>query len=316
MMSPLPMRCSAREVGSASRLLGSPRDQLRLVVPARRSVVTIRHRGRSGPQGQFRRPASVRQLGFAATSFGFSGRIRGRSADGSDSSPACEQEHRRDVFVGDGLRHFHNRRRRSRRAAPHESSDPTHAERPERRSPSRAPSLDFDSGSIDVGTTLNDITPLRRRIQPTRAAAQHAFPRRAGTASPTSARWIAGERPAPVRTTCSAFSIPSVAGDAVQINLQTAGRRIGASDCGGRRGRHAGRPAYRAPLDNAVSQSFLAQTGTPVSTVPAVRREHFVRPQINVRRDGETAEASPPFRGARSRGAMPAAQFSLLTLPS
>ena len=299
MMSPLPHALQRPgEVGSGlTDLLGiAPGASYRLVVPAPEgSVVTISDIDGAllGAGTQLPAPSVITaSLGFAADQFGFSGRYL---EDDPLTEAIIASLVTKNIVVtvssGDGLRTFTNAA-----VAPSGGSAPTQVIGPDDTPSdlndvafSGAPSLDFDSGSIDVGgTTLNDINSAPPQ-DPANAslAARHAFPetRWNGFTNFSSGYGSRANVSAPSDNVLG-FSHPfGGAADAVQINL-TGGTSASAPQTAAAAAvvmqvaRLTGHP-----FDNARQvRSFLAQTGTPVSTVPQSDVNNFVGPQINVRR--------------------------------
>ena len=299
MMAPLPHALQRPgEVGSGlTDLLGiAPGASYRLVVPAPEGAsVTISDIDGAflGAGMQLPAPTVITaSLGFAADQFGFSGRYL---EDDPLTEAIIASLVSRNIVVtvssGDGLRTFTNAA-----VAPSGGSAPTQVIEPDDTpsdlndvASSGAPSLDFDSGSIDVGgTTLNDINSAPPQ-DPANAslAAQQAFPetRWNGFTDFSSGYGSRVNVSAPSDNVIGLGHPFGGAADAVQVNL-TGGTSASAPQTAAAAAvimqvaRLTGHP-----FDNARQvRSFLAQTATPVPTVPQSDVNNFVGPQINVRR--------------------------------
>src|SRR5713101_4832969 len=300
MMAPLPHgQQRGGEVGSGlTDLLGiAPGASYRLVVPGvpAGGPVTISDiDGSFLGAGMQSPPPNVitASLGFAVDQFGFSGRYL---EDDPLTEAIIASLVQRNIVVtvssGDGLRTFTNAA-----VAPSGGSAPTLAIGPGGTPSdlndvafSGAPSLDFDSGSIDVGgTTLDDINSAPPQ-DPAYAglASQHAFPetRWNGFTLFSSGYGSRVNVSAPSDNVLG-FSHPfGGAADSVQVNL-TGGTSASAPETAAavavvlQVARLTGHP-FPSPLH---VRKFLAQTGTPVPMVPQSDVSNSVGPQINVRR--------------------------------
>jgi len=299
MMAPLPHALQRPgEVGSGlTDLLGiAPGASYRLVVPAPEGAsATISDIDGAFLGAGMQSPAPTvitASLGFAADQFGFSGRYL---EDDPLTEAIIASLVSKNIVVtvssGDGLRTFTNGA-----VAPSGGSAPTQVIGPDDTpsdlndvASSGAPSLDFDSGSIDVGgTTLNDINSAPPQ-DPANAslAAQHAFPetRWNGFTNFSSGYGSRVNVAAPSDNVLGISHPFGGAADAVQVNL-TGGTSASAPQTAAAAAvimqvaRLTGHP-----FENALQvRSFLAQTATPVSTVPQSDVNNFVGPQINVRR--------------------------------
>jgi hypothetical protein len=303
MMAPLPHALQRPgEVGSGlTDLLGiAPGASYRLVVPAPEGgALTISDIDGAFLGAGMQSPAPnviTASIGFGEDQFGFSGRYL---EDDPLTEAIIASLVSKNIVVtvssGDGLRTFTNTA-----VAPSGGSAPTQVIGPD-DTPSNlndivlsgAPSMDFDSGSIDVGgTTLNDINSAPPQ-DPANAslAAQHAFPetRWNGFTNFSSGYGSRVNVSAPSDNVLG-FSHPfGGAADAVQVNL-TGGTSASAPETAAAAAivmqvaRLTGHP-----FENARQvRSYLAHTSTPVPAVPQSDVNNFVGPQINVRRAVET----------------------------
>jgi hypothetical protein len=299
MMAPLPHALQRPgEVGSGlTDLLGiAPGASYRLVVPAPEgSAVTISDLDGAFLGAGMQSPAPTvitASLGFGEDQFGFSGRyLEDDPLTEAVIASLVSKNIVVTVSAGDGLRTFTNAA-----VAPSGGSAPTQVIGPGDTPSdlndvalSGAPSLDFDSGSVDVGgTTLNDINSAPPQ-DPANAslAAQHAFPetRWNGFTNFSSGYGSRVNVSAPSDNVLGVSHPFGGAADAVQVNLtggtsastpQTAAAAAVVMQVA----RLTGHPFESA----RQVRSFLAQTATPVPTVPQSDVNNFVGPQINVRR--------------------------------
>jgi hypothetical protein len=299
MMAPLPHgQQRPGEVGSGlTDLLGiAPGASYRLVVPAPEGpFATISDIDGSFLGAGMQSPAPnviTASLGFGVDQSGFSGRYL--EDDPLTEAIIASLVHENIVVTvssGDGLRTFTNAA-----VAPSGGSAPTLVIK-RNGTPSDlndvafsgAPSLDFDSGSIDVGgTTLDDINSAPPQ-DPANAdlAAQHAFPetRWNGFTNFASGYGSRVNVAAPSDNVLG-FSHPfGGAADSVQVDL-TGGTSASAPETAAavavvlQVARLTGRP-FPSPVH---VRKFLARTGTPVPMVPQSDVSNSVGPQINVRR--------------------------------
>jgi hypothetical protein len=299
MMAPLPHALQRPgEVGSGlTDLLGiAPGASYRLVVPAPEGAFVTNSDVAAAFLGagmQLPAPSVITaSLGFAADQSGFSGRYL---EDDPLTEAVIASLVSKNIVVtvssGDGLRTFTNAA-----VAPSGGSAPTQVIGPDQTPSdlndvafSGAPSLDFDSGSIDVGgTTLNDINSAPPQ-DPANAslAAQHAFPetRWNGFTNFSSGYGSRVNVSAPSDNVLG-FSHPfGGAADAVQVGLSggtsaSAPQTAAAAAVVMQVARLTGHPFGNA----RQVRGLLARTGTPVPTVPQSDVNNFVGPQINVRR--------------------------------
>jgi len=299
MMAPLPHALQrAGEVGSGlTDLLGiAPGASYRLIVPAPEgTAVTITDLDGAFLAAGMQVPAPnviTASLGFSEDQYGFSGRYL---EDDPLTEAIIASLVSKNIVVtvssGDGLRTFTNAA-----VAPSGGSTPTQViERDDTPSNlndvflSGAPSLDFDSGSIDVGgTTLNDINSAPPQ-DPAYAslAAQHAFPetRWNGFTDFSSGYGSRVNVSAPSDNVLGFSHTFGGAADAVDVNL-TGGTSASAPET-------AAAAAVIMQVAQLTGQSFanarqvrrfLAQTATQVPAVPQSDVNNFVGPQIDVRR--------------------------------
>src|SRR6267378_8655727 len=292
MMAPLPhAQQRPGQVGSGlTDLLGiAPGASYRLVVPAvpAGGPVFISDIDGSFLGAAMQSPPPdviTASLGFAVDQFGFSGRyLEDDPLTEAIIAGLVQQNIVVTVSSGDGLRTFTNAA-----VAPSGGSAPTLAIGPGGKPSdlndvafSGAPSRDFDSGSIDVGgTTLDDINSAPPQ-DPANAslAAQHAFPevRWNGFTDFSSGYGSRVNVSAPGDNVLGFSHSFGGAPDAVQVGL-TGGTSASAPQTAAAAAvvmqvaRLTGHP-----FDNARQvRSFLAQTGTPVSTVPQSDVNNFV----------------------------------------